>query len=213
MKKKKNKINTERFTIQFILCGFYIFFLFFIIFTIYSEYYNIKPVSFRDAESTMDYAHIDASSMSSKFAYYEDTSVGLHFVIEKEETGIWHLYVVAINEQEKDQYQELMEGKKRQDLYGYPVEIDESLKKVILHNIGDYIPKGNEIQITEDNYKEYLSNSYLDTTKKKNYVIDIRLLILSILFISILLLFILTIYNSDPFVDYIYHFYKRRKKQ
>ena len=35
----------------------------------------------------------------------------------------------------------------------------------------------------------------------------------SILFISILLLFILTIYNSDPFVDYIYHFYKRRKKQ
>ena len=44
--------------------------------------------------------------MSEMFAYYEEENIGIHFVIEKEDTGVWHTYLIAINEDDYDEFME-----------------------------------------------------------------------------------------------------------
>ena len=45
--------------------------------------------------------------MSEKFAYYEEENIGIHFVIETEETGEWRTYLIAINESDYDRYKDI----------------------------------------------------------------------------------------------------------
>ena len=53
--------------------------------------------------------------MSEKFAYYAEEKLGIHFVIEKEDTGEWHTYLVGINEDEYDKYKNIID-KVRQEV-------------------------------------------------------------------------------------------------
>lgn len=101
-KKEVNKIkktDDKRLVIKMTMCLVYLIIitiLFVCSYRIFEEKNNI--VSWSDVETVEDYTYIKIYKMSEKFAYYQDTNIGIHFVIEKEETGLWHTYLIAINE-------------------------------------------------------------------------------------------------------------------
>ena len=57
------------------------------------------------------------------------------------------------------------------------------------------------MKITEDNYEDYLTNSYLDTTKKKQEIVNPLLTLTTTSLLVVLLLLILVIIDKDFIVD------------
>lgn len=195
MKKKYSKEQFIEFKLFFSIVFLIIITILFVLsYKLYQDYTTLVPWS--EVESVDDYTYIDISKMSEKFAYYKDTNVGIHFVIEKEDTGLWHTYLIAINENDYDKYKNIIdytyerikEEPKPIRVYGYPVITDEKVKELAIKNINNFVPAENEVTITKDNYNNYLTNSYLDTTKSGNNSFSILLAItLTLLFIVILL--------------------------
>ena len=180
--KKRSK---EKFlTYKLLMCIVYLIvitILFVCSYQLVQEHNRVIPWS--EVESTEDYTYIDISKMSEKFAYYKDTNIGIHFVIEKEDTGLWHTYLIAINEDNYDRYKKIIdytyERTKEEPrpirVYGYPVVVDEKIMNLAIKNIPNFVPNENEVTITKDNYNDYLTNSYLDTTKSRKNNISITL--------------------------------------
>ena len=204
------KYNNQRLTIKLLLCLIYIIIitvLFVCAYKLYEEKISIK--SWDEVESVEDYTYITIHKMSEKFAYYEESNIGIHFVIEKEVTGQWHTYLIAINEDDYDEYKDIIDYSyertdkmpKPKKVYGYPVITTDDIKNLAIKNIENFVPAENEVVISEENYETYLTNSYLDTTKERVDVFNYYLFaVLFIIFIIILLL-ILTIFNKDRLVD------------
>ena len=172
-----------------------------------------KIIPWSEVESVDDYTYIDISRMSEKFAYYKDTNVGIHFVIEKEDTGLWHTYLIAINENSYDKYKDIIdytyertkEEPKSIRVYGYPVIVDDKVKNLAIKNIPNFVPAENEVAITKDNYNEYLTNSYLDTTKPQKDKFSVVLCISLFLLFTVIVLLISTLFLKDEN-------YKKKKK-
>ena len=174
MKKKKNKkLNESRLAIKLVMCLVYVIVitvLFVCSYQMYKDKENI--VAWPEVESVEDYTYVTIYKMSEKFAYYKDKNVGIHFIIEKEDTGLWHTFLVAIDEAEYDKYKPIIDYTyERTDVepepikvYGYPVITSEELKELAIKNIVNFVPAENEVQITAENYETYLTNCYLDTT-------------------------------------------------
>ena len=209
-KERKKKTNESRLAIKMFMCLIYLIvitILFVCSYRIFEEKNNI--VSWSDVENVEDYTYMTIYKMSEKFAYYEEANIGIHFIIEKEDTGQWHTYLIAINEADYDKYKKIIdysyertkEEPKPVTVYGYPVIVNDELKQLAIKNIANFVPAENEVTITEDNYESYLTNSYLDTTRSKenkfSYLLFISLLLLFITFA----LFIATIFNKDKIVD------------
>ena len=148
---------------------------------------NLKEVSFD--HSNNEYSYINVSSMSEKFAYDKDKDVGKHFVIEKEETGKWHIYIIAIKESTYSKYKNIIDASyerisikpKPIKVYGYPSKTSTSLKSIALRNVSNFIPRENKVEINENNYETYLTDSYLDTTIDKKSPITINIIFIIIL--------------------------------
>ena len=206
----KKKFNKRRFTIKLVLSSIYLMVITILLVCSYRLYTDKnKIVPWENVESVDDYSYIKISKMSEKFAYYENENIGLHFVIEEEDTWLWHTYVIAINEDKYNEFKDIIDfsyertTKKPEEVivYGYPIIMNEELKKMILNNIKNFLPADNEVEITKDNLEEYLTNSYLDTTKEKVDKFDY------VLFFSLLLLFIMvavlvfTLFDKDKMVD------------
>lgn len=199
--------NKEKFlTLKLITCIVYlviITILFGLSYYLLHEKNEIIPWS--EVESVEDYTYIDIYKMSEKFAYYKDTNVGIHFVIEKEDTGLWHTYLIAINEDKYDKYKEIIDytyGRIKEEpksirVYGYPVIIDDKIKSLAIKNIPSFVPESNEVTITNENYNEYLTNSYLDTTKSRQDSMDLLLFITLFSLVTVILLLITTILEKD----------------
>ena len=214
--KKVNKTKTEKkLTIKLVLCIVYfivITILFVCSYKLFVEKYDAKP--WGEVESVDEYSYIKVSKMSEMFAYYEEENIGIHFVIEKEDTGVWHTYLIAIDENEYDKYKEIIdytyertkEEPKPLKVYGYPEIIKTDLKNLAIKNIVNFVPSENEITITEDNFETYITNSYLDTTKEKKDYFSIILFITLILLFVMIALFIFTIFDKDKLL-------KKRKRQ
>ena len=172
-----------------------------------------KIVPWSEVESVDDYTYIDISRMSEKFAYYKDTNVGIHFVIEKEDTGLWHTYLIAINENSYNKYKDIIDytydrikdKPKPLRVYGYPVIVDDKVKNLAIKNIPNFVPAENEVAITKDNYNEYLTNSYLDTTKPQKDKFSVVLCISLFLLFTVIVLLISTLFLKDEN-------YKKKKK-
>lgn len=208
--RKKKKIKVKRFAIKLVLCMLYLIIITILLvssFRIFKEKKIILP--WDEVHSTDDYSYVQISKMSEKFAYYENENIGLHFIIEEKDTGEWHTYVIAINENKYDDFKEIIDysyerTEKIPDpiiVYGYPTIMTEELKEMILHNIGNFLPADSEVTITKENLEAYLTNSYLDTTKEqKEYFSIILFSTLLLLFIMIALL-IFTIFDRDKIVD------------
>lgn len=208
--KKKKKINTRRFAIKLILCMIYLVIITILSVGSYRLFLEKKAISpWEEVHSTEDYSYVEISKMSEKFAYYENENIGLHFIIEEKDTGEWHTYVIAINEDDYNKYKDIIDySYSRIDtppepivVYGYPTIMTEDLKEMILHNISNFLPADSEVTITKENLDVYLTNSYLDTTKEqKEYFSFILFSTLLLLFIMIALL-IFTIFDKDKIVD------------
>ncbi len=215
--KKVNKEKTEKqLTIKLCLCIVYLIvitILFVCSYKLFQAKYYARP--WGEVESVDEYSYIKVSRMSEKFAYYEKENIGIHFVIEKEETGVWHTYLIAIDENEYDKYKEIIdytyertkEEPKPLKVYGYPEIIKTDLKNLAIKNIVNFVPSENEITITEDNFETYITNSYLDTTKEKKDYFSIILFITLILLFVMIALFIFTIFDKDKLLK------KRKRKQ
>ena len=205
-----SKKNNRKLEIRLLLSVIYLMIitiLFVCGFKIYKEYNDPHP--YQETTSTDEYAYIEVSKMSDKFAYSEKTNIGIHFVVEREDTGIWHTYLIAIDEKNIGKYQKLIDysnGKTQEiprtiKVYGYPVNVNDQIKEMAIKNINNFLPSTNEVKITNDNYEDYLTNSYLDTTKERKEDIPPILIIIATLLLIVILLLILDIIDKDLIVD------------
>lgn len=208
--KKKKKVTERRLGIKMLVCLAYLIIITILFVGSYQLYEQKNEVlSYSEVKSVNDYTYIEVSRMSEKFAFYEDTNIGIHFVIEKEDTGMWHTYLVAINEDDYDKYKDIIDYTyERIDtvpepirVYGYPAIVDENIKNLAIKNIGSFVPAENEVQITADNYETYLTNSYLDSTQSRKDEFSVRLCITLLLLFIVVGLLIITIFDKDKIVD------------
>ncbi len=199
--KKENNI-----VLKIFICLIYmviISILFICSYRLFEEKKSILP--WDQVESIEDYTYLDIYKMSEKFAFQEETNVGIHFVIQKEENGSWHTYLIAINENQYDRFKAIIDytyerTTKEPDpirVYGYPVITSKEMKDLAIKNIQNFLPADNEIIITEENYETYLRNSYLDTTKEKKDKFSILLCISLMLLFTVIALFLLTILDHN----------------
>lgn len=207
---RKRRFNIRRFIIKLFLCAVYIVLITILLVSSFNLFLDSKQVLPLDSvESTDQYCYVNINKMSEKFAYYENKNIGLHFVIQEEDTGEWHTYVIAIDEDKINDYKSIIDYSsgnnnvepKTITAYGYPTIMDDELKEIVIKNIKNFIPENSGVEITKDNIEKYLTNSYLDTTKEKidsfNTILFIRLLSLFI----VIALFLFTIFDKDRIVD------------
>ena len=208
--KKKKKVNEKRLIIKFLACTVYlivIMILFVCSYKLFEKKNNM--VRWSEVESVEEYSYIEISRMSEKFAYYEEENIGIHFVIELDDTGEWRTYLVAIDEDNYAKYKDIIdysyeritEEPEPLKVYGYPSIINEELKEMALNNIDNFLPKENKIEITSENFENYLTNSYLDTTQDKREYFNIILFATLILLMIMIFLLIFTILDKDKIVD------------
>lgn len=208
--KKKKRINEKRLVIKMFICLVYlaiITILFVGSYQLFQGKKNVVPWS--EVENVDERTYIEIYKMSEKFAYYQESNVGIHFVIEKESTGMWHTYIIAIDEDEYDKYKAIIDYTYERTteipspikVYGYPVIVNDEIKNLAIKNIPNFVPAENEVKITEDNYETYLTNSYLDTTKKEKDRFNIILCISLMLLFIVIILLIVTIFDKDKLVD------------
>lgn len=208
--RKKKKINEKRLIIKMFICLVYLIIitiLFVCSYQIFKEKNNVLP--WQEVENVEDRTYIDIYKMSEKFAYYKESNIGLHFIIEKETTGLWHTFIIAINEGDYAKYKDVIDYTYERTtkipepirVYGYPVIVNEEIKTLAIKNLPNFIPAENEVKITTDNYETYLTNSYLDTTRgekdKFSFILFVSLLLLFI----VIALLIVTIFDKDKIVD------------
>lgn len=199
----------KRIAIKILLCSVYLVVITILSvcsYKIYKEKQNIKPWS--EVSSANEYSYIEVSKMSEKFAYFSTSKKSIHFVIEQEETGAWYTYLIAIKESDYSKFKNIIDytyertNKKPNPIkvYGYPIVINDELKKLAIDNIVNFLPVENEVIITEDNFNDYLTNSYLDTTIKREDNFN-GLLFISLLMLFIMIaLFFITIFDKDKSV-------------
>jgi len=209
-KKKKKRIKEKRLAIKLIMCLMYVIIitvLFVCSYQLFQEKKNIVPWS--EVENIEDYTYVTISKMSEKFAYYKTANIGIHFVIEKEDTGLWHTFLIAINEDDYDKYKKIIDytyGRtdkepKPKKVYGYPVITSKELRDLAIKNIVNFVPSENEVTINENNYDAYLTNSYLDTTRSQEDKFSIVLFISLLTLFIVFALFIATLFDKDKIVD------------
>lgn len=208
--KKKKKINEKRLAIKMLMCLVYLIIitiLFVCSYKIFEEKNNI--ISWSEVVNIEDYTYMDIYKMSEKFAYYKNENIGIHFIIEKEETGQWHTYLIAIDEDDYNEYKAIIDYTyertekvpKPKRVYGYPVIASQELKELAIKNIDNFVPAENEVKITADNYETYLTNSYLDTTKSREDEFNIYLFASLMLLFIIFAMLIVTLLDRDKLVD------------
>ena len=212
----------QKLAIKLLLCLLYLIVITILFVASYSIYKsNNNIISFNKVKKTNDYSYIKASYMSDKFAYYKESNIGIHYVKEIEETGKWHIYIVAINEDNISKYQKLIDysnGKIKEEvkpikLYGYPVLTNDKLKELTIKHINEVLPKENEVVINNDNYNYYLTNCYLDTTQVKSEDFNPILFISLLLILIMIFLMIYTFSDNNKIVKRIDHYIERYKKK
>lgn len=206
-KRKSNK--RFRPIIKLLLCLFYVIIITILVLVSFKLFKKDQEiVNWSDVTSTDEYSYIKVTQMSEAFAVTNDNKE-IHFVIEQDETLEWHTYLVAISKDDYNNYKSIIdytyerttEKPKAITIYGYPKKITDNIKELAIKNIVNFVPIENQIVLTNENFEEYLTNTYLDTTipktHKTNYIIVLLLTLALILFILI----IFTIFDRDRIVD------------
>ena len=210
IKRKHSITNEKRLAVKMILCLVYLVVIT-ILFVCSYKLFNAKNEvpSWSDVKNVDEYTYMTIYKMSEKFAYYKDADIGIHFIIEKEDTGQWHTYLIAIKESDYNKYKDIIDYTyERTDVepqpvkvYGYPVNTSNELKELAIRNIDNFVPATNEVKITNENYDAYLTNSYLDTTRARKDHFDIILFLSLLLLFAVLFLFVITLLGKDKIVD------------
>ena len=208
--KQKQLSPEKRFTIKILLCSAYLIVITILSvcsYRIFQEKQNIK--SWNDVSNADEYAYIEVSKMSEKFAYYSTSKKSIHFVIEQEKTGAWHTYIIAIKDSDYSKFKDIIDytyGRTKKNpkpikVYGYPVVINDELKQMAIDNISNFLPAENEVVITNGNFNDYLTNSFLDTTIEREENFNILLFITLLMLLIMIILFFITIFDKDKVVD------------
>lgn len=210
MKKKKEPrkglSKEKRIALKIFLCSAYLIVITILAVCSYKIYQNKEDVkSWSEVSSANEYSYIKITKMSEKFAYYSTSKKSIHFVIEEEDTGVWHTYLIAIKDSDYHKYKDIIDytyektnkKPKPSKVYGYPVVINDELKNMALANIKNFLPVENEVEITPENFNDYLTNSYLDTTIRREENFDTVLFVMLLLILIMIILFIVTIYDKD----------------
>lgn len=203
-KNKKHKFNYKRIVIKLLLSLIYLSIIGVLIysaFTIFTE--EKKIVKWTEVEKTNQYTYLEIDQMSEAFAKIDNKQI--HFIMDKESTGAWHTYLIAINENDYEKYKAIIDYTYERTttkpetikVYGYPVKITKDIKSIAIKNITKFVPVENEIIITEDNFEEYLTNTYLDTTIEKIETFNYYVLILLLGALVIFIVVIYTIFEKD----------------
>lgn len=204
MKKNKKSINIKNISTKILLCILYLFVIGVLVYSAYSIFKDEdKIVSWKDVETTSQYAYIEITQMSEAFAQIDNKQI--HFVMEKESTGAWHTYLIAINKDDYNKYKDIIDftyertkkSPKTIKAYGYPRKIPTSIKKLAIKNITNFVPIENQVVINEKNFDKYLTNTYLDTTVEKTHTFNYYVLILLIMSFIIFIVIIYTIVEKD----------------
>ena len=204
MKKNKKSINIKNISTKILLCILYLFVIGVLVYSAYSIFKDEdKIVSWKDVEKTSQYAYIEITQMSEAFAQINNKQI--HFVMEKESTGAWHTYLIAINKDDYNKYKDIIDftyertkkSPKTIKAYGYPRKIPTSIKKLAIKNIRNFVPIENQVVINEKNFDKYLTNTYLDTTIEKTHTFNYYVLILLIMSFIIFIVIIYTIVEKD----------------
>lgn len=189
MKQRKRKLKRS------IIKKFFIFLIFTVIlcFLFYMTYYiymEMRAIS-KYNKKVQEYSYLEIEKMSDKFAEIENKE--FHFVRDKYNV----IYIISIDNNKLDKYENMIEytyGKREKvdsiKLYGLPVRVSQELKQLIINNINKFLSFNEQMDITVENYEEYLPITFLDTTIKEqykfNYVVFLLFLIFSILFLLLI---------------------------
>lgn len=202
MAKKKSK---KSWLIKLLLSFIYLGIIFILVYSAYQLFLDDqKEINWKDVKETDEYAWLEIYQMSEAFAEIDEKQI--HFVMEKEETGAWHTYLIAIDKGDYNKYKDIIDytyertaiAPKSVRVYGYPVEINEELKKLAIQNITNFVPVENQIVITTDNFETYLTNTYLDTTIEKVHLFNNSILILLLMALILFIILIMTIFDKKP---------------
>lgn len=207
MKKKKHKkINEMTLAIKLIVIILHLIIITILFVFAYKSYKNDQIIlPWSQVKDTADYSYLKISKMSESFATSSTKNITFHFVIEKETTGSWHTYIIAIKKEDYNKYKDLIDYTYERiekepaplTIYGYPVLINKTLKNLAIKNLPNFLPKENEVIITKDNYEKYLTNSYLDTTKPKKQEFNMTLFIALTVLILMIISLLMTIFNIE----------------
>ena len=222
MKKKSKKRGHLRLGIKITISLIYILIvgiLCYVSFKLYDQ--DQKIVKWKDVDKTSQYSYIEISEMSEAFAEIKNENKTVHFVIEQEDTGAWHTYLIAINKNDYDKYKKIIdytyerteEAPEKIKVYGYPVLIPNDIKKLAIKNISNFVPVENQIVLDDKNFEEYMTNTYLDTTKKEEHRFNNFILILLLMALAIVILLIFTIFDRDKIVDEVDEIIEKEEKK
>ena len=100
----------KRLVFKTFICLVYLIVITMLLICIYQLYEEKKEIlPWDEAQTVEDYTYITISRMSEKFAYYEKSNKEIHFVIEEEDTGQWHTYLIAIDADDYDKYKDIID--------------------------------------------------------------------------------------------------------
>lgn len=210
-KKKKSK---KRLLIKFILSSIYLLIIFVLCYSSFQLYREEeKIVAWKDVETTDQYSYLEISEMSEAFAEIPEENKQIHFVIEKLDSGEWYTYLVAIKKEDYNKYKHMIDYSydrtevvpDKIKIYGYPIKINDNIKDLAIKNIKNFVPIENEVVLTNENFEQYLTNTYLDTTLEKTHEFNYFVMILLFVALGLFILLIFTVFDKDKIVDEVDH--------
>lgn len=224
MKQTKKAVKQEksfRLLIKITVCTIYlivVFILAYCAFHLYKE--HTQPVGWEYVQSTNDYTYIDIDKMSEKFARV-DGNKDIHFIIDEQKEGIWHIYLLAIDSDDYGKYKKMIDysygrtDKKPKSIrvYGYPVTISNELKQLTLKNYQNFVSFENQVELTDENFHEYLTDTYLDSTKEEQHPLNWTVVVLLVLDAILIIVIIVTILDKDRLVDEVDRLVELEKKK
>ena len=213
MKKKQKQKKNYRMLIKLSLSVIYIFVIGILMFSAYRIYEeDRKVIHWNDIITIEDYAYLNIGEMSEAFAEIGNKTI--HFTIETFDDETWRISLIAINKDTMEHFKEIIDYSYERietrpnsiRVYGYARAINPKLKELVIENLENFIPYDRRFELNEDNFKEYFSNVYLDTTIDKTENINPTIIIILVMKLILIVLFIFTIMNKDKLVDEVDNF-------
>ena len=219
IKKEEKTKKSFRLSVKVVFCTIYlivVFILAYCAFYLYQE--QRQPTPWERVRSTQDYTYIDIDKMSEKFARVDDDK-NVHFIIDEEKKGSLHIYLLVIDKSDYAKYKKIIDysyGRTKEKpesvrAVGYPVKISDDLKELTIKNYKKFVSLENKVELSHENFDEYLTDTYLDTTKEVTYNFNWIVVVLLALDAVLIFLVIITILDKDRLVDEVVELEEKRR--
>ena len=198
IKKEEKTKKSFRLSVKVVFCTIYlivVFILAYCAFYLYQE--QRQPTPWERVRSTQDYTYIDIDKMSEKFARVDDDK-NVHFIIDEEKKGSLHIYLLVIDKSDYAKYKKIID-------YSY------DLKELTIKNYKKFVSLENKVELSHENFDEYLTDTYLDTTKEVTYNFNWIVVVLLALDAVLIFLVIITILDKDRLVDEVVELEEKRR--